>query len=87
MGKYNVEFKPSVWKDLDGVQKAHRLRILNRIDLLAGDPRPSGSEKLSGHKSRYRVRPGNYGILYAIEDDRLIVFVVKVGHRREVYDR
>jgi len=87
MGKYNVEFKPSVWKDLGGVPKADRLRILKRIDLLADDPRPFGSEKLSGHKDRYRVRQGNYRILYSIEDGRLIVIVVKVGHRREVYDR
>jgi mRNA interferase RelE/StbE len=87
MGRYNVEFKPWVWKDLDGVRKADRLRILKRIDLLASDPRPSGSEKLSGYKDRYRIRQGNYRILYSIEDDRLIVIVVKIGHRREVYDR
>jgi mRNA interferase RelE/StbE len=87
MGKYNIEFKPSVWKDLDRVPKADRLRILKRVDQLADDPRSFGSEKLSGHKDRYRIRQGNYRILYSIEDDRLIVVVVKVGHRREVYDR
>src|SRR4051794_7329276 len=87
MGKYNIEFKPSVWKDLDRVPQADRLRILKRIDELAVDPRSYGSEKVSGHKDRYRIRQGNDRILHSIEGDRVIVVVVKVGHGREVYDR
>ena len=58
-------------------------RILKRIESLTEYPRPPGSEKLSGQE-RYRVRQGNYRILYEIIDDELIVIVVKVGHRRHV---
>jgi mRNA interferase RelE/StbE len=59
-------------------------RILERIEALAADPRPPGSEKLSGQE-RYRVRQGNYRILYEIIEDELVVTVVKVGHRRHIY--
>lgn len=86
MAKYKIEFKPSVWKDLDGIAKTDRRRILKSIERLAFDPRQGGSKKLSGSE-RYRIRQGNYRILYSIEDDRLVVIVVKVGHRREVYER
>ena len=86
MAKYRIEFKPSVWKDLDEIPKADRRRILKRIEKLSGDPRPAGSKKLAGSE-RYRVRQGVYRILYSIEDEQLVVVVVKVGHRREVYQR
>ena len=86
MAKYRIEFKPSVWKDLDGVPKTERRRILKRIERLSDDPRPIGSKKLSGSE-RYRIRQGVYRILYSIEDDRLTVVVVKAGHRREIYER
>ena len=81
MARYKVYFKPSVWKDLDEVPKADRRRILKKIEGLREDPRPMGSKKLSGSE-RYRVRQGNYRIIYSIEDDLLIVVIVKVGHRR-----
>ena len=86
MAKYKVEFKPSVWKDLDDVPKADRRRILKRIQGMSDDPRPFGSQKLAGQE-RYRLRQGDYRIIYSIEDDRLMVIVIKVGHRREVYER
>ncbi len=86
MAKYKVEFKPSVWKDLDSVPKTDRRRILKRIEHLGTDPRPVGCQKLS-EQERYRVRQGNYRIIYSIEDDLLIVIIVKVGNRREVYER
>ncbi len=85
MAKYKIEFKPSVWKDLDFVPKRDRRRILKRIQNLADDPRAAGSLKLAGEPDRYRIRQGDYRIIYSIEDVRLIVVVVKVGHRREVY--
>ena len=87
MARYRIEFKPSVWKDLDRIPKSDRRRIIKRIDTLADDPRPFGSEKLSGQMNKYRVRQGNYRIIYSIEDDHLIIVVVKVGHRRDVYTR
>jgi mRNA interferase RelE/StbE len=86
MAKYEVVFKRSVYKDLRSIPKADIGRILARIDLLADDPRGPGCEKLSAQE-RYRVRQGVYRIIYAIEDSRLIITVVKIGHRREVYER
>ena len=86
MAKYEIVFKRSVYKDLRPVPNADVKRILARIRSLADDPRPAGCEKLSGQE-RYRIRQGIYRIVYAIEDARLVVTVVKVGHRRDVYER
>lgn len=84
MAIYELKFRKSVHKDLHGLPKADLLRILNRIESLRDDPRPAGSQKLSGAE-KYRVRQGDYRILYSIDDDAIVVEVVKVGHRREVY--
>lgn len=84
MASYRVIIKKSVAKDLRGIPKKDVRRILSAIQELAGDPRPSGAKKLSG-QDRYRLRQGNYRILYSIEDDKLIVCVVRVGSRRDVY--
>ncbi len=86
MANYKIVFRRSVYKDLRPVPNADVNRILARIRSLSVDPRPVGSEKLSGQE-RYRVRQGVYRIIYSIEDDQLIVTVVKVGHRGNVYDR
>ncbi len=84
MAEYKIYFKRSVLKDLDAISKKDLQRIINRIDLLKEDPRPPGCEKLSGQE-RYRVRQGNYGIVYSIQDDVLTAWVVKIGRRRDVY--
>lgn len=84
MAGYSLFFKESVRKDLESIPKSDLQRIMERIASLADNPRPLGSEKLSGQE-KYRVRQGNYRIIYSIEENRLIVMVVKVGHRREVY--
>ena len=84
MASYRIVFKKSVAKDLRPIPKEDVQRILKRIDGLADDPRPAGAEKLSGDE-KYRIRQGNYRILYAIEDDIITVTIVKVGHRRDVY--
>jgi mRNA interferase RelE/StbE len=86
MGKYNIVFKRSVYKDLRSLAKANVKRILARIDLLADDPRGPGCEKLTGQE-RYRARQGVYRIIYEIVDEQLIVTIVNVGHRGSVYDR
>ncbi len=86
MAKYELIFRPSVWKDIAPIPKDDVRRILKRIDLLADDPRPFGSKKLSGQEA-YRIRQGNYRIVYTIEDSKLTITLVKVGHRREVYER
>ena len=79
MARYELVIKRSVVKDLRSIPKQHRQRILTKIELLADEPRPPGSEKLSGQE-RYRIRQGSYRILYVIEDQRLVVTVIKVGH-------
>lgn len=84
MGKYSILFRRSVLKDLEVLPKKDVQRILEAIRTLAVDPRPPQSQKLSG-REQYRLRQGTYRILYVIQDDVLIVTVVKVGHRREVY--
>ena len=84
MEPYRIIVKQSVSKDLKKIPKKDVKRILSAIQALAKNPRPPQSKKLSGQE-RYRLRQGNYRILYAIEDDRLIICVVKVGDRRDVY--
>ena len=84
MAAYKVFFKKSVWKDLESIPKNDLTKILKRIEMLGDDPRPSGCEKLTGEE-RYRLRQGKYRILYSIQDDELTVWVVKVGHRKDVY--
>ena len=84
MGSFEIIFKQSVAKDLRQIPKKDVARILKRIDSLRAEPRPPGVEKLSGQE-KYRIRQGVYRILYEIRNDELIVVVVKVGHRRDVY--
>ncbi len=84
MASYELVFKKSVARDLRAFPNRDVKRIMQRIRLLADDPRPAGCEKLSGQE-RYRVRQGVYRIVYEIEDDKLTVLIVKVGHRRDVY--
>lgn len=84
MARYRLIFKESVAKDLRGLPKKDVARILARLDSLADAPRAPGCEKLSG-ADKYRVRCGIYHIVYEIKDDTLVVMVVKIGHRREVY--
>jgi len=84
MASYRLTFKKSVTKDFRSLPKNKVARILQRIEALADDPRPMGSEKLSGQE-RFRVRQGVFRIVYEIQDEELVIVVVKVGHRREVY--
>ncbi len=84
MASYRLTFKKSVTKDFRSISKNDVARILKRLEALADDPRPVGSEKLSGQE-RFRVRQGVYRIIYEIRDEELVIIVVKVGHRREVY--
>ena len=86
MASYEIVFRKSVAKDLRGFPKQDIKRILERIQSLADDPRPAGCEKLSGLE-RYRLRQGSYRTVYEIADARLIVLIVKVGHRRDIYRR
>ncbi len=84
MAGYSVLFRKSVRRDLSPVPEKDFKRIMDRIKSLADDPRPPGCEKLSAGQ-RYRVRQGDYRIVYSIQDDDRTVWIVKVGHRRDVY--
>lgn len=84
MARFELKVRPSVAKDLKTIPKESVLRILERIEGLRDDPRPVGCEKLSGLE-RYRIRQGNYRILYSIFDVEVVVEIVKVGHRKDVY--
>lgn len=86
MARYSVEIRTSAIKELEAVvPKRERQRITRKIAALADDPRPRGCEKLAAQGDRYRVRQGRYRIVYAVDDAELLVDVVKIGHRREVY--
>jgi mRNA interferase RelE/StbE len=84
VANYSLEIKRSAAKELAQVPPKDRGRIIARIQALAEDPRPVGAEKLSG-QARYRVRQGDYRILYEIEDQILRIMVVKIVHRGDVY--
>ncbi|MBS3900483.1 MAG: type II toxin-antitoxin system RelE/ParE family toxin [Dethiobacter sp.] len=86
MANFEIRFKESVSKDLRHLPNKDVKRILQRIEALRNDPRPAGCDKLSTQE-RYRVRQGVYRIIYEVRDNELVVIVVKVGHRREVYNR
>ncbi|MBI4619085.1 MAG: type II toxin-antitoxin system RelE/ParE family toxin [Desulfobacterales bacterium] len=84
MAEYKILLRRSVTKELDHIPKKDLKRIINRIKSLAHDPRPFGCEKLSGYE-RYRIRQGNYRIVYSVQDKELTIWVVKIGHRRDIY--
>ena len=84
MASYKLLIKPSAVKELEALPAKDRRRLVGRLQKLSSEPRPPGSEKLSGH-DLYRIRQGNYRVLYSVEDLALIVLVIKIGHRREVY--
>jgi mRNA interferase RelE/StbE len=86
VASYSILFTRSAAKELENVPITDRRRIVARIGKLADDPRPMGAEKLSGD-DKYRLRQGDYRILYEIRDAELIVTVVRIGNRREVYRR
>jgi len=84
MAEYKVFFKKSVWKDFKSIPDKDLSRILDVIKTFSDNPRPSGCTKLSGQE-KYRVRLGKYRIIYSIQDNELTIWVVKVGHRKNVY--
>ena len=84
MARFELRFKPSVAKDLRGISKTEVRRVLKRIEALADDPRPAGCEKLTG-RDLHRIRQGVYRIVYSVDDAAVVIEVIKVGHRREVY--
>lgn len=81
---YNIGFASSARQALRRLDTQTRARIVERIEALESDPRPPGCKKLAGDEL-WRIRVGDYRVVYSIEDAQLIVLVVRVGHRREIY--
>ena len=84
MARYRIEIKRSAVKEIKKLSSPDLKKVLAKIESLAENPRPPDSAKLTGDE-KYRVRCGDYRILYLVQDDVLIVMVVKVGHRKDVY--
>ena len=84
MAAYKIFFRKSVDKDFSAIPKQDLRKVLRRIEMLSEDPRPSGCEKLTGQE-RFRVRQGRYRIVYSIQDKDLTVWIVKDGHRKDIY--
>ena len=86
MAEYKLLLQASAAKEIDAVDsKADRRRIVEKIAALSANPRPHGSEKLAGYDDRYRLRQGNYRIVYLVDDAQLELTIFRVGHRRDVY--
>jgi mRNA interferase RelE/StbE len=84
MEKYSIEFKKSAVKELKYIPNKDVKRIIQNIALLADEPRPENSKKLSASE-KYRIRIGDYRFLYEIQDNKLIIYIVMIAHRKEVY--
>jgi mRNA interferase RelE/StbE len=87
MASYRVEWKASAVKDLRKLPQESVARILAAVEALKEDPFPHGSKKLVGSRSSYRIREGVYRVLYTVAQELLIIEIVKVGHRKDVYDK
>jgi mRNA interferase RelE/StbE len=86
VAEYRLFIKPSAAKEIDALgHKKDRQRIVKLIAALASEPRPLGCEKLAGIDGRYRIRQGQFRVVYGVDDAERIVEVVRVGHRREIY--
>ncbi len=84
--KYKVDFSKAAEDQLESIPKSDVKKIIKRAEKLGSDPFPDGYEHIKGsHVEVYRVRQGDYRILYTVHEERLLVLVVKIGHRREVY--
>lgn len=85
MARYKIKVAKSVEKDLQDIPKSDLKKIIQKISSLESDPKPVGVQKLSGIDEKYRIRSGNYRIIYEINEKEKIVDVAKVGHRKDVY--
>lgn len=87
MASYRVEVKPSAKKELERLSHQVIARITRRLEALASNPRPPGCKKLKGGDKEWRIRVGDYRVVYTIDDQELLVQATRVRHRSEVYDR
>jgi mRNA interferase RelE/StbE len=85
--RYRIEIKPQAERALGDLPHADGRRVARAIDRLSDSPRPAGCVKLTGATNAYRIRVGDYRVVYQIEDRVLVVYVIRIAHRREVYRR
>jgi mRNA interferase RelE/StbE len=87
VGKYSLEVKPSARKELEALTDELLARVVRKLDALADSPRPAGCRKLKGYKDQWRIRVGDWRVVYIIDDAAKLVSVTRIAHRREVYER
>ena len=85
--KFSVEFRPAVLKSFKRLPLKDLRRIKKKIDELAANLPNSATTKMQGNNPLHKIRPGDYRIVYEIHDDRLVILVVKAGHRKDIYKR
>ncbi len=86
MGSYSLETKPTAQKELDELPDNVLARVVVKIDSLAHNPRPAGCVKLKGSKDQWRIRVGDWRVLYTLDDSARLVSITRIKHRREVYE-
>ena len=86
MASYRVEFSKKAAKELRGIDSRYIPRVIEAVEVLADEPRPQGCKKLVGSEATYRMRVGDYRVIYEIKDETLFVLVVRVRHRQRAYD-
>ena len=87
MSNYSVEVKPPARKELEGLPDNVLARVVQRLESLGQAPRPSGCKKLKGYKDHWRIRVGDWRVVYIIDDAAKLISITRVAHRRDVYER
>lgn len=85
MSNYQIEITKTAEKQLKSLPLEYKIKLTKSINLLAVEPRPHGSKKLTGYENSYRIRVGNYRIIYDIKDKVLTILILKIGHRKDIY--
>ncbi len=86
MASYAVQLKPSARKELESLPSSVLTRVFRKIELLADDPRPAGCKKLKGYKDQWRIRMGDWRVVYIVDDPAKLVSITRIAHRREIND-
>jgi mRNA interferase RelE/StbE len=87
VAKYSVEVKPPARKELEALPDELLARVVRKLDALADSPRPAGCRKLKGYEDQWRIRVGDWRVVYVIDDAAKLVSITRIAHRREVYER
>lgn len=87
MAQYKIAISATAERQLRKISREDAIRILRSISLLAVDPRPAGCRKMSGYEDIYRIRIGNYRVIYEIDGKRIVIVILKIGHRKDIYRR